>query len=98
MRCVVTSTTFTEKFEHVQLIAGSVFFLKGLPGRELNPGLPRDRRGYSPLYYRGLWSRLPHHVPVVKPIGLIGDQNGSAQRGARTHDPEIKSLVLYRLS
>ncbi|GBN47163.1 hypothetical protein AVEN_121336-1, partial [Araneus ventricosus] len=22
----------------------------------------------------------------------------SAQRGARTHDPEIKSLVLYRLS
>ena len=26
---------------------------KILPGRELNPGLPRDRRGYSPLYYRG---------------------------------------------
>ena len=24
-----------------------------LPDRELNPGLPRDRRGYSPLYYRG---------------------------------------------
>ena len=24
-----------------------------LPGGELNPGLPRDRRGYSPLYYRG---------------------------------------------
>ena len=24
-----------------------------LPGRESNPGLPRDRRGYSPLYYRG---------------------------------------------
>ena len=22
----------------------------------------------------------------------------SAQRGARTHDPEIKSLMLYRLS
>ena len=25
-----------------------------LPVGELNPGLPRDRRGYSPLYYRGL--------------------------------------------
>ena len=23
------------------------------PGGESNPGLPRDRRGYSPLYYRG---------------------------------------------
>ena len=27
---------------------------KVLPGGESNPGLPRDRRGYSPLYYRGL--------------------------------------------
>ena len=26
---------------------------KVLPDRESNPGLPRDRRGYSPLYYRG---------------------------------------------
>ena len=26
---------------------------KDLPDGELNPGLPRDRRGYSPLYYRG---------------------------------------------
>ena len=25
-----------------------------LPDGELNTGLPRDRRGYSPLYYRGL--------------------------------------------
>ena len=30
--------------------------LKNLPDGELNPGLPRDRRGYSPLYYRGLIS------------------------------------------
>ena len=28
-----------------------------LPGGELNPGLPRDRRGYSPLYYLG-WLHL----------------------------------------
>ena len=29
---------------------------KHLPDGELNPGLPRDRRGYLPLYYRG-WYR-----------------------------------------
>ena len=28
-------------------------FNKNLPDGELNPGLPRDRRGYLPLYYRG---------------------------------------------
>ena len=28
-----------------------------LPGGESNPGLPRDRRGYSPLYYRGTGTR-----------------------------------------
>ena len=27
--------------------------IKNLPDGELNPGLPRDRRGYSALYYRG---------------------------------------------
>ena len=27
---------------------------KKLRDGELNPGLPRDRRGYSPLYYHGL--------------------------------------------
>ena len=30
---------------------------KNLPGGESNPGLSRDRRGYSPLYYRGLRSK-----------------------------------------
>ena len=28
--------------------------ISNLPGGESNPGLPRDRRGYSPLYYRGI--------------------------------------------
>ena len=28
-------------------------YSKYLPDGELNPGLPRDRRGYLPLYYRG---------------------------------------------
>ena len=27
---------------------------KELPGRESNPGLPRDRRRYLPLYYLGM--------------------------------------------
>ena len=30
--------------------------------------------------------------------GLIKIENNGAQRGARIHDPEIKSLMLYRLS
>ena len=29
-----------------------------LPGGESNPGLPRDRRGYSPLYYRGRYTNV----------------------------------------
>ena len=33
-----------------------------LPGGESNPGLPRDRRGYSPLYYRGLTQNLQIEV------------------------------------
>ncbi len=36
------------------LVKYSKFYKKLLPDGELNPGLPRDRRGYSPLYYRGL--------------------------------------------
>ena len=34
---------------------------KLLPGRESNPGLPRDRRRYLPLYYRGLLASLILH-------------------------------------
>ena len=40
-------------------------FGKTLPDRESNPGLPRDRRGYSPLYYRGLTS-------VKIGVGVVG--------------------------
>ena len=29
---------------------------------------------------------------------VANEKKAIAQRGARTHDPEIKSLVLYRLS
>ena len=31
---------------------------KMLRDGESNPGLPRDRRGYSPLYYRGVYKTL----------------------------------------
>ena len=36
------------------LISSMLYLTKNLPDGELNPGLPRDRRGYSPLYYLGL--------------------------------------------
>ena len=34
-----------------------------LPNGESNPGLPRDRRGYSPLYYRGC-----HTIKIVRRV------------------------------
>ena len=46
---------------------------KVLRDGESNPGLPRDRRGYSPLYYRGVvhncslsWYKLWQPVFIVK--------------------------------
>ena len=38
---------------------------KRLRDRELNPGLPRDRRGYLPLYYRG-FARTPSLIFTFK--------------------------------
>ena len=35
------------------VLSARLLFEKILPVGELNPGLPRDRRGYLPLYYRG---------------------------------------------
>ena len=68
---------------------------KVLPDRESNPGLPRDRRGYSPLYYRGSsevdfaremrsTEELPHLLGIAK--------NG--QCGGRTHDIRVISTTL----
>jgi hypothetical protein len=37
------------------------------------------------------------HLGLKGTLGL-GEKSVAAQRGARTHDPEIKSLMLYRLS
>ncbi len=36
--------------------------ITSLPDGELNPGLPRDRRGYSPLYYLGPADTLPAYT------------------------------------
>ncbi len=33
---------------------------------ELNPGLPRDRRGYSPLYYLGLLFYIEKDVALIQ--------------------------------
>ena len=43
-------------------------YKKEFPGRELNPGLPRDRRKYWPLYYRGynLHSDLFSRIKMVQ--------------------------------
>ena len=41
---------FPESYKKKFLLKNSKIIL---PDRELNPGLPRDRRGYLPLYYRG---------------------------------------------
>ena len=55
-------------------------FNKNLPDGELNPGLPRDRRGYLPLYYRGYvraWTifvannQLLFHTPRHSTIYII---------------------------
>ena len=41
--------------------------------------------------------RLKKHLGLGLGLGLE-KKFKCAQRGARTHDPEIKSLMLYRLS
>ena len=38
---------------HVHFFKCLIVLKMYLPGGESNPGLPRDRRGYLPLYYRG---------------------------------------------
>ena len=52
------------------------------------------------------FNQLSHGATLVKmheytdPMQLLSHnvEKKYAQRGARTHDPEIKSLMLYRLS
>ena len=47
------------------------------------------------VYTRGCLVVRLYHISIWF---VIHFEQKSAQRGARTHDPEIKSLMLYRLS
>merc|ERR1711954_135830 len=44
---------------------------KILPDWESNPGLPRDRRRYSPLYYQGMDDRCPFLRLGINPWILL---------------------------
>ena len=50
---------------------------RNLRGREVNPGLPRDRRKYQPLYYRGFKPR------DRQTRGIPGDKENAKQFGNR---------------
>ena len=49
---------------------------KILPGGESNPGLPRDRRGYSSLYYQGFdrkkWNTLKTNQQCFIKLPKVG--------------------------
>ena len=64
-----------------------------LPGGESNPGLPRDRRGYPPLYYRGYGSQAiqKNHNPMPKTSADLRMQ-------PYTFIPQIKSAVFECIS
>ena len=51
------SRYFTPYSEMGRILTNGKKKINVLPGRESNPGLPRDRRRYLPLYYRGLTGR-----------------------------------------
>ena len=52
------------------------------------------QRWIFPKLHRG----LAGNVSNMKSWNIARQSKRTAQRGARTHDTEIKSLVLYRLS
>ena len=57
-----------------------IFFGKVLPDRESNPGLPRDRRGYSPLYYRG----MKIIAALLYLFEIVSSKTGNALKIAKT--------------
>ena len=60
-----------------------------LPGRESNPGLPRDRRRYLPLYYRGLVVFCVLILSCVLCVHVEGDVvgTGTSQNGTEFCQP-----------
>ena len=68
---------------------------KDLRGRELHPGLPRDRRKYRPLYYHGFDTgaapKTKHASPICQSKCL--DKNGCSRHvwSSTTHTAIAKS-------
>ena len=63
-----------------------------LPGGESNPGLPRDRRGYLPLYYRGVTKcdvKVDHNSTIAK-------QNTSAVQCRCNHRGSSRYICLLK--
>lgn len=62
-----------------------------LRDRELNPGLPRDRRRYLPLYYRGDTLRQPHlfaphmHIHYSSSSSLLAPHSYLTAAATRQH-------------
>ena len=73
--------------------------IKAPPRVELGISCLRDRR-FNQLSH-GAWITLLsvyHETNSNIFLKTVPYKKKFAQRGARTHDPEIKSLMLYRLS
>ena len=69
-----------------------------LPGGELNPGVPRDRRGYSPLYYRGT-TCLDFFVDRLSPNVVLNKSwskkdHSSPRRGIEFRSPAWQAGML----
>ncbi len=68
-----------------------------LRDRELNPGLPRDKRKYQPLYYRGLAEGVTKLV-FEDGNGIGGSRQWGAQRGSSRLDSAVAHRrLLYTL-
>ena len=65
---------------------------KILPDRESNPGLPRDRRGYSPLYYRGLVS---YEIYVNLTLYVTIETNQQPVKQIIWNFAEVRLLIDY---
>ena len=57
---------------------------KKLPDRESNPGLPRDRRRYLPLYYRG-----PHTTSIQPMLSNAIPGTTILKKGAKSTKKEL---------
>ncbi|VIO97741.1 Uncharacterized protein BM_BM7938 [Brugia malayi] len=63
-----------------------------LPGRESNPGLARDRRGYSPLYYRGLCCEMEEQMSTCN--GSIVNRRSETLKAGGPMEGEKRNLMI----